>query len=83
MKFPWIVSILVATISFGLAAVGIATAQDEICPETPLWTHHDGSFEYGYSWQWTMTPPDLGSFAERFTGAGTVCGIQFYLTTTG
>lgn len=66
----WVLSVIAAA-----ACGGPAMA---ICDDIPLLAHHDGSFEWGYTW-YCQGYPDGGSFAEGFTGPGIVCGIQAYL----
>ena len=61
-----------------IAAAACGGPAMAICDDIPLLAHHDGSFEWGYTW-YCQGYPDGGSFAEGFAGPGIVCGIQAYL----
>lgn len=43
-----------------------------------LFVNHDGSFESGYTY-YRCDEPEVGAFAEGFTGPGTVRAVEFYL----
>lgn len=46
--------------------------------------HSDGSYERGIAWSYDgAAAPTAGAFAERFIGAGVVCGAMFDFTQVG
>ncbi len=62
-------------------AEGVLTGDPGPRDDAVLWENHDGTFENGYCWDWTvLEEPYQGAFAEGFMGPADVVGVRIYLT---
>lgn len=59
-----------------------ATTLADPCGELRL--HSDGTWENGYAWSDSYSPPpDYGAFAECYSGVGEICTLVYWVTDIG